>query len=50
MSLFRILLAVVLPPLAVYDKGCGVILLVFALTIVGWIPGVVAALYFLNKK
>jgi uncharacterized membrane protein YqaE (UPF0057 family) len=33
-----------LPPLAVIDKGCGAILIVTVLTIAGWLPGVIAAL------
>ena len=40
----RILLAILLPPLAVLDKGCGAILVVILLTIMGWIPGVIGAL------
>ena len=44
MSCFRVITAFLLPPLAVIDKGCSSILLVTALTIVGWIPGVIAAL------
>jgi uncharacterized membrane protein YqaE (UPF0057 family) len=43
-NFWRILLAVVFPPLAVLDKGCGTALLVFALTILGWLPGVLLAL------
>ena len=41
---WRILLAIVFPPLAVLDKGCGTATLVFALTLFGWFPGVIAAL------
>jgi len=40
----RILLAILLPPLAVIDKGCGAFLVVLILTLVGWIPGVIGAL------
>ncbi len=43
MILIRLILAFVFPPLAVLDKGCGTLLLVFALTLVGWFPGVLAA-------
>jgi uncharacterized membrane protein YqaE (UPF0057 family) len=32
------------PPLAVLDKGCGSIVLTTLLTLVGWVPGVIAAL------
>lgn len=50
MSLWRVILAVILPPLAVYDRGCGSIVIVFILTLVGWVPGVIAALIILNKN
>lgn len=44
MSCMRVLVCVIFPPLAVIDKGCGSILLVSILTLVGWVPGVIAAL------
>jgi uncharacterized membrane protein YqaE (UPF0057 family) len=37
-------LCLVLPPLAVLDRGCGAVIVVTALTLVGWVPGVIAAL------
>jgi len=40
----RIILCVIFPPLAVFDKGLGAILLVLLLTFLGWIPGTIAAL------
>lgn len=43
-TIIRILLCFIFPPLAVYDKGCGAILLVFLLTLIGWFPGTIAAL------
>ena len=49
MSLIRVLLAIIFPPLAVVDKGCGSFLIVFILTCLGWIPGVIGALIILNK-
>ncbi|MBR1947103.1 MAG: YqaE/Pmp3 family membrane protein [Bacteroidaceae bacterium] len=49
MSLLRVLLAIIFPPLAVADQGCGSVLIVFLLTLCGWIPGVIAALVILNK-
>jgi uncharacterized membrane protein YqaE (UPF0057 family) len=49
MSIFRVILAIIFPPLSVIDKGCGSILIVFLLTLAGWIPGVIAALIILNK-
>jgi uncharacterized membrane protein YqaE (UPF0057 family) len=44
MGLLRAIVCILLPPLAVIDKGCGPILLVFVLTLVGWVPGIIAAL------
>lgn len=44
MGLLRVLICLLFPPLAVLDKGCGVLLLVCVLTLFGWIPGVLAAL------
>ena len=49
MSIWRVLLSILFPPLAVIDKGCGSILIVLILTICGWIPGVLAALIILNN-
>ncbi|PJB11604.1 MAG: YqaE/Pmp3 family membrane protein [Flavobacteriales bacterium CG_4_9_14_3_um_filter_40_17] len=49
MSFWRVLLAIFFPPLSVIDKGCGSVLIVFILTIAGWIPGVIAALIILNN-
>jgi uncharacterized membrane protein YqaE (UPF0057 family) len=49
MSVLRVLLAVLFPPLAVYDRGIGSILIVLLLTLCGWIPGVIGALVILNK-
>ena len=50
MSLIRVLLAILFPPLAVIDKGCGSILIVFILTCFAWIPGIIGALIILNKN
>jgi uncharacterized membrane protein YqaE (UPF0057 family) len=49
MSLFRVLLSIFFPPLAVIDQGCGSIVVVFLLTLCGWVPGVIAALIILNR-
>jgi uncharacterized membrane protein YqaE (UPF0057 family) len=49
MSLLRVILAIIFPPLSVIDKGCGSVLIVFLLTLAGWIPGVIAALIIMNK-
>ncbi|MBR3732045.1 MAG: YqaE/Pmp3 family membrane protein [Spirochaetales bacterium] len=46
MSIWRVLLCIIFPPLAVYDKGCGPILLTLILTCIGWVPGVIAAIIF----
>ena len=50
MSCFQVILCIVFPPLAVIDKGCGSFLIVFLLTCLGWIPGVIGALVILNKS
>lgn len=49
MSLGRAVLCILLPPLAVYDKGCGSILLVLLLTLAGWVPGVIGAILIVNR-
>lgn len=50
MSLIRVILSIIFPPLAVIDKDCGSVLIVFILTLCGWIPGVIGALIILNKQ
>ena len=50
MSIFRVILSVIFPPLAVIDRGCGSVLIVFFLTLAGWVPGVIGALVILNKN
>lgn len=40
----RAIIALLLPPLAVLDKGCGAIFLVTVLTFAGWVPGQILAL------
>lgn len=49
MTLIRVILAIIFPPLAVYDRGLGNILIVLLLTLCGWVPGVIAALIILNR-
>ncbi len=49
MNFWRVLLCILFPPLAVVDQGCGSILIVTILTLLGWIPGVIAALIILNN-
>ncbi|MBQ5925216.1 MAG: YqaE/Pmp3 family membrane protein [Paludibacteraceae bacterium] len=50
MSLLRVILAVIFPPLSVVDKGCGSFLIVLILTCMGFIPGIIGALIILNKN
>jgi uncharacterized membrane protein YqaE (UPF0057 family) len=49
MSCFRVVLCIIFPPLAVIDKGCGSIIITTILTLVGWVPGVIAALVINNR-
>jgi len=49
MSLLRVILAIIFPPLAVIDQGCGSIIITLLLTLCGWVPGVIAALVILNN-
>jgi uncharacterized membrane protein YqaE (UPF0057 family) len=46
MDIGRLIVAILLPPLAVIDKGCAVVLVVTLLWFAGWIPGVIAAVLF----
>lgn len=50
MSIFRVILSLIFPPLAVIDRGCGAVLIVLILTLCGWVPGVIGALIILNKN
>ncbi|MGB0850101.1 MAG: YqaE/Pmp3 family membrane protein [Bacteroidia bacterium] len=50
MSIWRVILSIIFPPLAVYDQGCGSVVIVLILTLLGWVPGVIAALIILNKQ
>lgn len=49
MNLLRAILAIFFPPLSVIDQGCGSLIIVFLLTLCGWVPGVIAALIILNN-
>jgi uncharacterized membrane protein YqaE (UPF0057 family) len=49
MSIWRVLLCILFPPLAVIDKGCGSVVIVILLTLAGWVPGVIGTLI-INKK
>lgn len=44
MGCLRAIVCILLPPLAVVDKGLGNFLIVLVLTLCGWIPGVIGAL------
>ena len=50
MSCLHVILAIIFLPLAVIDRGCGSMLIVFLLTLCGWVPSVIAALIILNKN
>lgn len=50
MSCLRAILCIIFLPLAVLDKGCGSVLLVTALTLCAWVPGVIGAILICNKK
>ena len=50
MTCLQVLLDIIFPPLAVVDRGCGSMTIVFLLTLCGWIPGVIGALIILNKN
>ncbi len=49
MGCLRVLVCIIFPPLAVLDKGCGPLLLTGLLTIAGWVPGVIAAIFFCTQ-
>ena len=44
MGILRAIICILLSPAAVLDKGCGSILIVTVLWLLGWIPGIIAAL------
>ena len=50
MNIWRVILSIIFPPLAVLDKGCGSVVIVFILTLCGWVPGVIAALVIFNNS
>ena len=50
MGCLRALVCVLLPPLAVLDKGCGSVILVAILTLCGWVPGCIGALIICNGR
>lgn len=50
MGILRAIVCILLPPLAVLDKGCGSVVLVAVLTLIGWLPGVIAALIICTRQ
>ncbi len=46
MNWLRVIVCIVLPPLAVVDKGVKPVILTAVLTFLGYIPGVVSALVY----
>ncbi|KAI0134701.1 putative RIC1 protein [Xylariales sp. AK1849] len=50
-DIFKIILAIILPPLGVFlERGCGADLLInLLLTVLGYIPGIIHALYIILK-
>jgi len=49
MNIFRVILAILFPPLSIIDKGCGSFIIILLLTLCGWVPGVIGALVILNN-
>ena len=45
MGCWRAIFCVIFPPISVFDRGCGALIIVTILTITGWLPGVFAALF-----
>ena len=43
--IWKVVLSLIFPPLAVLDKGCGTVVVVSLLTFPLWIPGFLAALF-----
>jgi uncharacterized membrane protein YqaE (UPF0057 family) len=50
MGFWRAIVCVVMPPLAVIDKGCGSFLIVLCLTVLGWVPGIIGALVICTRE
>ncbi|NTW83304.1 MAG: YqaE/Pmp3 family membrane protein [Chlorobium sp.] len=50
MDIRRWVLAVILPPAAVMNKEAGTIMLTGILTLLGWVPGVTAAMIMLYQE
>jgi uncharacterized membrane protein YqaE (UPF0057 family) len=50
MDIRRLILAIILPPAAVMNKEAGTIMLTGLLTLLGWVPGVAAALIMISQE
>ncbi|MCX6984868.1 MAG: YqaE/Pmp3 family membrane protein [Lentisphaerae bacterium] len=50
MGFVRAIFCILLPPLAVIDKGCGSFVIVLILTLIGWVPGIIGALIICLSK
>ncbi len=50
MDIRRLIFAVILPPSAVMNKEAGTIMLTGLLTLLGWLPGVVFALFLIYQE
>ena len=50
MTVPRAIICIVLPPLAVADKGCGSLIIVTVLWLLGWIPGIIGAMIICSNK
>lgn len=50
MGVLRAIVCILFPPAAVLDKGCGSLLIVTVLTLVGWIPGIIAAMIICTRS
>jgi uncharacterized membrane protein YqaE (UPF0057 family) len=45
MGCMRAIFCVIFPPVSVFDRGCGALIIVTVLTITGFVPGIFAALF-----
>lgn len=50
MDIRRLILAFIMPPAAVMNKEAGTIMLTGLLTLLGWLPGVTAALIMIANE
>ena len=50
MSIMRAIVCVILPPLAVLDRGWGNVIIVAVLTCLGWVPGIIGAMLICSMR